>query len=126
MADYWNLYPNLRNEEIQKKFLDDYSVDRYGYRMFILKNSFFNDVIFIWIINFLSVFLFTLIHLIYFLFKGQKITLYNLKTDISEKNDVVIEYIMNQEEHHKSETYIDELKRLLNEEGVEFDERYLE
>lgn len=70
MADYWNLYPNLRNEEIQKKFLDDYSVDRYGYRMFILKNSFFNDVIFIWIINFLSVFLFTLIHLIYFLFKG--------------------------------------------------------
>ena len=43
----------------------------------------------------------------------------------SHKDDV-INYIKNQEEHHKKETFIDELKRLLKEEGVDFDEKYLQ
>jgi putative transposase len=37
----------------------------------------------------------------------------------------VIEYIKNQVEHHKSESFMDEYKRLLNEFGVKYDERYL-
>ena len=35
------------------------------------------------------------------------------------------EYIENQEEHHRRESYQDELRRLLNKYGVEFDERYI-
>lgn len=37
----------------------------------------------------------------------------------------VINYIKNQEEHHKKETFLSEYKRLLNAFGVEHDERYL-
>jgi REP element-mobilizing transposase RayT len=43
---------------------------------------------------------------------------------IREK-DTLIEYIKNQKEHHKMETFYDEYKRLLVENGVEFDEKYL-
>jgi REP element-mobilizing transposase RayT len=43
---------------------------------------------------------------------------------IKEK-DTVIEYIKGQEEHHRTETFIDEYKRLLTEAGIAFDERYL-
>jgi REP element-mobilizing transposase RayT len=39
--------------------------------------------------------------------------------------DKVMAYIKNQIEHHKTESFLDEFKRLLREEGVEFDERYL-
>lgn len=43
---------------------------------------------------------------------------------IKEKN-VVSNYIQRQKEHHKKEVFIDEFKRLLIENDVEFDERYL-
>lgn len=43
---------------------------------------------------------------------------------IREK-DKIIEYIKNQKEHHKKETFYDEYKRLLAEQGIEFDEKYL-
>ena len=39
--------------------------------------------------------------------------------------DSVIAYIKNQSEHHKRETFFDEFRRLLTEEGIEFNERYL-
>ena len=40
--------------------------------------------------------------------------------------DALIEYIKNQEEHHRTETFADEYRRFLKEAGIEFDERYLE
>lgn len=39
--------------------------------------------------------------------------------------DRLIEYVKNQEEHHKHKTYKEELIELLNEHGVVFDEKYL-
>jgi putative transposase len=42
-----------------------------------------------------------------------------------KERDVVINYVKNQKEHHKSENFYDEYKRLLIENGIEFDERYL-
>lgn len=35
------------------------------------------------------------------------------------------DYIKNQKEHHKKETFYDEFKRLLIENGIEFNEKYL-
>ena len=43
---------------------------------------------------------------------------------IKEK-DMIINYVKNQKEHHKTETFYDEYKRLLIENGIEFDEKYL-
>ena len=43
---------------------------------------------------------------------------------IREK-DMIINYIKNQKEHHASESFYDEFKRLLIENGIEFDEKYL-
>ncbi len=43
---------------------------------------------------------------------------------IKEK-DIIINYIKNQKEHHKTETFRDEFKRLLIENEIEFDEKYL-
>lgn len=43
---------------------------------------------------------------------------------IKEK-DIIINYIKNQKEHHKKETFYDEFRRLLTENGVEFNEKYL-
>ena len=37
----------------------------------------------------------------------------------------IAEYVRNQEEHHKRVTVQDELRSMLNEAGLEFDERYL-
>ena len=45
---------------------------------------------------------------------------YNIK-----QKDTIINYVNNQKEHHKKETFYDEFKRLLIENGVEFDEKYL-
>jgi putative transposase len=42
-----------------------------------------------------------------------------------EEKDRIINYIKNQKDHHKIETFYDEFKRLLMENGIEFDERYL-
>jgi len=39
--------------------------------------------------------------------------------------DRPINYIKNQEEHHKKEDFLDEYKRLLEEHGIEFDPKYL-
>jgi hypothetical protein len=38
---------------------------------------------------------------------------------------MIINYIKNQKEHHKKETFVDEFKGLLIENGIEFDEKYL-
>ena len=38
--------------------------------------------------------------------------------------DMIVNYIKNQQEHHKKESFEDELRRLLKEHGVEIDERY--
>jgi putative transposase len=40
--------------------------------------------------------------------------------------DGLIEYIKNQQEHHRQETFLDEYRRLLKEAGIEFDEKFLE
>ncbi len=44
---------------------------------------------------------------------------------IEAKNNL-IEYVINQEEHHKKKTFREELIDLLKEHRVEFDEKYLE
>ena len=43
---------------------------------------------------------------------------------IREK-DTIIKYVMNQQEHHKRENFREEFIRLLKENGVDFDEKYL-
>lgn len=39
--------------------------------------------------------------------------------------ETVKKYIMNQKQHHANESFIEEYKRLLKENGIDFDERYL-
>lgn len=39
--------------------------------------------------------------------------------------DALIEYIKIQPEHHRRVSYLDELRRLLEEAGIEYDEKYL-
>jgi putative transposase len=41
------------------------------------------------------------------------------------QRDIVRRYIENQEEHHRKISYVDELKRLLERNGVEYDPKYL-
>ena len=43
---------------------------------------------------------------------------------IKEKENLIT-YVNNQEEHHKNASFRDEYIKMLNEHGVEFDERYL-
>ena len=43
-----------------------------------------------------------------------------------EAKDNLIEYVKNQEAHHQTKTFREELVELLKEHGVEFDEKYLE
>jgi len=43
---------------------------------------------------------------------------------LNQKN-TIINYIKNQKEHHKKESFYDEYKRLLIENGIEFEEKYL-
>ena len=38
---------------------------------------------------------------------------------------VLKEYIRNQDQHHRKETFQDELRRLFRKYGIEFDERYV-
>jgi len=38
--------------------------------------------------------------------------------------DMIVNYIKNQQEHHKHESFEDELKRLLIEHGIEIDDKY--
>lgn len=41
------------------------------------------------------------------------------------EKDIIINYIKNQKEHHKTESFPDEFRRLLIENSVPFDEKYL-
>ena len=50
---------------------------------------------------------------------------YGAFTKSHSHRDSTIAYIKNQVEHHKTESYFDEFKRLLKEECVSYDERYL-
>jgi len=43
-----------------------------------------------------------------------------------DAKDNLIEYVKNQEQHHKQITFKEELISLLNEHGIEFDEKFLE
>ena len=38
--------------------------------------------------------------------------------------DMIVNYIKNQQGHHKKESFEEELRRLLKEHGIEFDEKY--
>jgi len=38
----------------------------------------------------------------------------------------IIEYIKNQKEHHRKETFFEEYKRLLKEYGIDYDEKYID
>ena len=38
--------------------------------------------------------------------------------------DTIINYIKNQQEHHKKESFKDEIKRLFLEEGIDLDEKW--
>ena len=50
---------------------------------------------------------------------------YSAFTYSFDAKDNLIEYIKNQEEHHKKETFREELIRLYKEHGIDFDKRYL-
>ncbi len=50
---------------------------------------------------------------------------YGAFTCSTKEKDRIINYIKNQKEHHRKETFYDEFKRLLIENDVEFDEKYL-
>lgn len=39
--------------------------------------------------------------------------------------DAVIKYIMNQQEHHKTTTFLDEYKLMLDRFEIDYDERYI-
>ncbi len=40
------------------------------------------------------------------------------------ERDMIINYIKNQKEHHKAESFYDEFKRLLMENDIAFEDRY--
>jgi REP element-mobilizing transposase RayT len=50
---------------------------------------------------------------------------YAALTKAHKDKDAVVEYIKNQKEHHKKETFDDEYRRFLKENGISFDEKYL-
>jgi REP element-mobilizing transposase RayT len=43
----------------------------------------------------------------------------------SSKLDGVVDYVVNQEEHHRKQTFQDEYRRLLAKHGIEYDETYV-
>ncbi len=57
-------------------------------------------------------------------FKGWQDSYGAFTYSIREK-EMIINYIKNQKEHHKTESFYDEYKRMLAENGVEFNEKYL-
>ena len=50
---------------------------------------------------------------------------YGAFTKSHSERDEVIQYIKNQEVHHKKESSLSEFKRLLTQEGIEWNEKYL-
>jgi putative transposase len=49
---------------------------------------------------------------------------YGAFTYSAKEKDIIINYVKNQKEHHKTESFHDEFKRLLTENEIEFDEKY--
>ena len=58
------------------------------------------------------------------LFKGWQVGYGAFTYNIRER-DMIINYVKKQKQHHNKENYYDEYKRLLIENAVEFDEKYL-
>ena len=58
------------------------------------------------------------------LFEGWQVGYGAFTYNIRER-DMMINYVKKQKEHHGKETYYDEYKRLLHENGIEYDEQYL-
>lgn len=50
---------------------------------------------------------------------------YGAFTYSNQDKDEVIKYIKNQKEHHRSETFYDEYKRILTENEISFEDKYL-
>jgi REP element-mobilizing transposase RayT len=50
---------------------------------------------------------------------------YGAFTESIKAKEKLMNYIRNQEEHHKKESFLEEYKRLLEEHEIEFDEKYL-
>jgi putative transposase len=50
---------------------------------------------------------------------------YGAFTYCIKEKDMIIDYIKKQKEHHRKETFLDEYRHLLKENGIEFDEKYL-
>jgi REP element-mobilizing transposase RayT len=50
---------------------------------------------------------------------------YGAFTHSLEEKPRLMEYVRNQQEHHKKESFLDEYRRLVAEAGLKFDERYL-
>jgi putative transposase len=50
---------------------------------------------------------------------------YGAFTHAAREKDALIEYIKNQEAHHRGMDFLDEYRKLLKEADVEFDEKYL-
>lgn len=50
---------------------------------------------------------------------------YGAFTAAQKDKDRIIRYIKNQEKHHQKKSFKEELRKLLEEAGVEFDEKYL-
>ena len=50
---------------------------------------------------------------------------YGAFTYSPREKDIIIDYIKNQKQHHKKESFLDEYRYLLKEMEIEFDEKYL-
>lgn len=50
---------------------------------------------------------------------------YGIFSVSQEHADAVVDYIIHQEEHHKAETFQQELRRLFEEQKLAYDERYV-
>src|SRR5438477_4298174 len=50
---------------------------------------------------------------------------YGAFTYSTREKNMIINYVKNQKEHHRKETFYDGFRRLLTENGIEFDEKYL-
>ena len=50
---------------------------------------------------------------------------YGAFTHSAKEKDNLIAYIKNQKEHHQRESFLDEYKRLLTENEIPFEEKYL-
>ncbi|MDR0865842.1 MAG: hypothetical protein LBO74_13060 [Candidatus Symbiothrix sp.] len=42
----------------------------------------------------------------------------------NKEKEILIHYIKNQQEHHKKESFVDEIKRLFKENGIDLDEKW--